>query len=991
MFTLEQLREVAAGSAFREDFSVVRESLAILRLRQEPVFDPAAFRRLSLFVDAVLAASPQWASDVRGQLCEQAGEIAELLAASMQLDEDHERLRLRAALLYELAGMPAMAAAVVGETDRPRFLVDFFKRRGGFGSLEEEIQVNGDGATNGSHWLRLAACQDALELAEFQHRQRDDVGTTAHALEEVARYLDLDLSLTEVRAFEAVVERRRERATRSQVPRVLMPALEQAGFPPELWETQVQAISSGLLEPKFDAWAFAAPTGTGKTFLARLLILDALHREPARKVLYVVPSRALIYQVATDLRPALEPVGAEVTEVTPQLVALDAEEDAELAGSAVLVLTPEKADLLLRIGASFLSQVGLVVVDEAHHVEAGTRGVLLELYLGRLRHLLGTRARYVFLSAVAPNLGEITSWIGNSAGGAVSDRRATRMKAGVYEVRKQGRTNEGWVKYADNTEVRVIATKAQRAVAAGLVQLAHAMGEAGVVLVVAQGPGRAETLATKIADGLPAGTRLSDEAASSAEILRLDRRLEREMYREVKLRQLLQQGVAYHHAGMPPRVRIALEDAIAAGHIRFVVATTTLAEGVNFPFSTVIIETLSIREPTFEPGQRQSTHIITPRVFWNIAGRAGRPGRDHEGQVILYRPSVGVDEGSEALSPYLKPDLRDIAPVRSALADGLRQIQDAVSRNEIGIEDMGEIVLPERLPKRVKGVVNLVRVGLAHASATNGEAIDGATYFDETLAAKMMPESDRSFGRRLLRQQQGVLQAFLRGPGAPDIQLVAELGLSIETLSELRQYFISLPDWQLAQNTHVLYGGRINERQLPYMLSPVLKRMAELEGRRLGAFYTDLVIHWCSGRPFSYIRAQPQYTTSKLEELIRVMYSRVQYMLPWGLYAADRFVEEETDARGIPYSNEIRSFAYLVDAGVPDLNALRLTTYGFERTDAARLATAYRRDTFGSELMDVVGWVRSRPREELQAIVEGPDHRKLDFDFDALLEQLGHS
>jgi hypothetical protein len=987
LFTLTQLLDVTGDEAFRADFSMVREALAVLRLRQEPLLDPEALDRLGSFVDAVLASAPSWDVPERSTLCEQAAEVAELLAATGLGGIEHERLRLRSALLYELAGMPAMAAAVVRETDRPRFLTSFFKRSAGFGSLAAELDLDGDLATNGSHLLRLAACQDALELAEFQHRDREDVGTTSDALEEVARRFALDMTLTEVRAFESVVERRRQRATRVQVPEPLMPTLEDAGFPPELWEAQVQAISSGLLDPAFDAWAFAAPTGTGKTFLARLLILDALRRQPTAKVLYVVPSRALIYQVATDMRPALEQIDAEVTEVTPQLVALDTDESEELARSSVLVLTPEKADLLLRIGATFLSQVSLVVVDEAHHVESGTRGALLELYLARLRRLLGTRARYVFLSAVAPNLEDITGWIGTTSGGSTSEQRATRMKTGVYEVRKSGRTNEGWVKYADGTSVRVIPEKAQRAVAAGLVQLAHAVSEAGVVLVVVPGPGRAETIAQKIADALPADAQLPEEVSASTEILRLDRRLEREMYREVKLRQLIRRGVAYHHAGMPPRVRIALEDAIGAGYLRFVVATTTLAEGVNFPFSTVVVETLSIRQPTFEVGQRQSSHIITPRVFWNIAGRAGRPGRDHEGQVILFRPKLGDDDA--ALSPYLKPELREIAPVRSALADGLQQIAEAVADGAITTADLGRTVLPEHLPKRVKGVVNLIRVGLAHASATDESPVDAAEYFDSTLAARMLPETDQRFARRLLNQQQRVLTQFLETPTSPDVRLVAELGLSIETLSELREYFLTLPDWQLEANTHVLYGGRINKRQLPYTLSPVLKRMSELEGNRLGAFYTDLVTEWCSGHPFSSIRRQPRYKESKLEELIRIMYSRVQYMLPWGLYAADRFVEEEAARRSIPYNNELRSFAYLVDAGVPDLSALRLTTYGFERTDAARLADAYRREHDAYELVDIVGWVRGCAREEIYAIVRGPDRRRLDFDLNDLLERIG--
>jgi replicative superfamily II helicase len=139
-------------------------------------------------------------------------------------------------------------------------------------------------------------------------------------------------------------------------------------FPPELWASQAHAIDAGMLDADYDAWSMAAPTGTGKTFLMRLLILQTLREHPGRKILYVVPSKALVHQVSVDLHRALDRVGVEVVSVTAQLTSLDAGEEDELAPAGVLVLTPEKADLLLRIGAKFLNEVALVIVDEAHHL-----------------------------------------------------------------------------------------------------------------------------------------------------------------------------------------------------------------------------------------------------------------------------------------------------------------------------------------------------------------------------------------------------------------------------------------------------------------------------------------------------------------------------------------------------------------------------------------------------------------------------------------------
>ncbi len=358
---------------------------------------------------------------------------------------------------------------------------------------------------------------------------------------------------------------------------------------------------------------------------------------------------------------------------------------------------------------------------------------------------------------------------------------------------------------------------------------------------------------------------------------RLDSRLEREMYAEVKMRELIRFGVGYHHAGLPPRVREAVEAAITEGLITVVIATTTLADGVNFPFSTVIVQSLAAKDPTFETGRPMSWRVFTPRKFWNIAGRAGRPGSDHEGQVILYEPSLMLEHAG-SIDPYLQPGIREIPPVTSALAAGLSDLRAQVQTGEVSLADLRKAELPEKLPKRTRGVVNLLRVGLAHARATGSQA-PGDSYFDATFASRTMS-----------------------GPG------------------------------------------------------------------------------------FSQIK--PTTREPRLEDLIGLMYSQIQYILPWGLYATDRFVAEESTSRGIDYDKQVTQLAYLVDAGVPDMGALRLTSAGFERTDAARLSTEYLRSAARTST-DIIGWLRAQSRERIAGLIRGHDRRRLDYDFDRVLRDLG--
>src|SRR5262249_37593689 len=151
--------------------------------------------------------------------------------------------------------------------------------------------------------------------------------------------------------------------------------------------------------------------------------------------------------------------------------------------------------------------------------------------------------------------------------------------------------------YTDGTILTAISDNLESTDRLQLIQLAHTVGAAGPVLIVVNGKKTCERLAAMMAErvhklGSPVPLKDVDEELMG----RLDSRLGREMYNDVPMRKILQWRVAYHHAGLPPRVRASLEDAIRKNQIGFVFATTTLAEGVNFPFATVIVQSVATRE-----------------------------------------------------------------------------------------------------------------------------------------------------------------------------------------------------------------------------------------------------------------------------------------------------------------------------------------------------------------------------------------------------------
>jgi len=102
----------------------------------------------------------------------------------------------------------------------------------------------------------------------------------------------------------------------------------------------------------------------------------------------------------------------------------------------------------------------------------------------------------------------------------------------------------------------------------------------------------------------------------------------------------LRRGIAAHHAGMLPAFKEVVEELFAAGLVRAVFATETLALGINMPARTVVIEKLD--------KWNGETHAnLTAGEYTQLTGRAGRRGIDVEGHaVVLWQP--GMDPGTVA-------------------------------------------------------------------------------------------------------------------------------------------------------------------------------------------------------------------------------------------------------------------------------------------------------------------------------------------------------
>ena len=390
----------------------------------------------------------------------------------------------------------------------------------------------------------------------------------------------------------------------------------------ELYPPQAETVAAGICE---GANVMAAiPTASGKTLIAQLAMLTA--DGPG---LYIVPLRAL----ATEKHATF----SELPGVDVGIATGDYDSPAaELAEHDIVVATSEKVDSAIRNGASWVDDIGCVVVDEVHLLGQTDRGPTLEVTLAHLRRLT-PGVQLVALSATVANAAEIADWLGAEL--VESEWRPVDLRTGVADSET--------VEYADGTAEAVGIDAADlpqgmdldTETTARLVD--DALADGGQSLAFVRSRREAESLADRLCgDDAERGegeTAVAEREQVADEIETLDGTVTGQ-----RLADCVRCGVAFHHAGLRSGHRALVESAFRNRTIDAICATPTLAAGVNVPARRVVI-----RDQQRYTGS--GTEWLPVLEIHQMCGRAGRPHLDPYGEAIL----VGTDDPEGLAERYL--------------------------------------------------------------------------------------------------------------------------------------------------------------------------------------------------------------------------------------------------------------------------------------------------------------------------------------------------
>ena len=414
-------------------------------------------------------------------------------------------------------------------------------------------------------------------------------------------------------------------------------------FPP-----QAEALPNSL---KGRNLMLAVPTASGKSLVAHITLANRLIGDlSGQRGIYIVPLKALASEKYEELKQVCSSVGLKVG-----LAIGDRSSETSLVkNSDVLVCTSEKLDSMLRSKPSLLDDIGIVVADEFHLLQDPSRGPTLEILLSRIRHS-SPRVQILALSATVGNAQELSEWL--DADLVTSNWRPIALYSGTL-------TGLDMKYHSVESPATDFILPEPKRLEGGVEKSLHSVmddtiGMGKQMLVFVSSRSSAQKEARELSSHLK--TRLENGDIGLAEsVVESWTSMSQELWRgedgsaTVKaLSNSVRGGVGFHHAGLTSSQRRVIENGFRNGNLQCIVATPTLAQGVNLPASRVVVR--DTRRWSTIASRSMPLPVMEVR---QMMGRAGRPGFDDFGESFLV--SKNIQDEANLVELYLRGESEQV-------------------------------------------------------------------------------------------------------------------------------------------------------------------------------------------------------------------------------------------------------------------------------------------------------------------------------------------
>lgn len=734
-------------------------------------------------------------------------------------------------------------------------------------------------------------------------------------------------------------------------------------------------LEHGLLDQAKTAIVVDMPTSGGKTLLAQFRILQALNqfRPENGWVAYVAPTRALSAQITRRLRKDFEPIGLRVEQLTAA-VEVDAFEEKLLADQRqlfdILVATPEKLSLVIR-NKKVKRPLALVVMDEAHNLETEGRGLRIEFLLATIKRDC-PQANFLLLMPYVEGSESVARWLAQdiNAGHAISlgttpwkpnerilglyravtddsERGAWRLDFETLAATEKAMSLHGTHRVGGVKPINVPKSQVLR----GAEQKGLGLQTAAISVVMS-----ARGTSIAVANNIPTVWRMAKEATRSlpelgtvpAEIRLVQDFLRTEISADFRLVEMLEKGVGVHHAGLSDDVRALMEWLAEAGNLRVLCATSTIAQGINFPVFSVFLQS------RFVPQGARSVEI-SPREFWNLAGRAGRLDHDSVGVVGL---SEGIDR--DALIDFVGRSTgalvsRLVAQLDELAAQGaLAKLSDFLWQDQ-WVDFRCYIAHLWAEKKNLDAVLadseQLLRQTYGYTSMRNDPS--------QREKAEALLNAARSYARKIANMPDGIAE------------LADSTGFSPEGVRQamggLRNLETKLTPMDWAPESLFGDGGKIADLFGVMLKVPQLKHgLMEIGGRGFDRTrISDITSDWVNGKGIDAIAKEyfsrngdDEAGTAALTDACRAIYRTIANSGTWGISALSRVSGIDFESLSEAEKRKINALPAMIYHGVRTEDAVLMRMNSAPRSVAEALGDLYRELTDGDEGRYSVGEAR---------------------------------
>lgn len=651
----------------------------------------------------------------------------------------------------------------------------------------------------------------------------------------------------------------------------------------------------------------SAPTSAGKSFILLRRVVESVTERPWCTVIYVAPTRALVHEVELELRRQCygRQVRANISTIPLNRSVRD--------GMAnVLVFTQERLHLLLSRLERKL-KIDVLIVDEAQKISDGQRGVLLQHAIERV--VEGSPA--VDVTFVTPQAANPEVLIADAPSGVpaivVPSEDVTVNQNLIWVSQVPGDTTSWFVQSCIADRFRDLGILQLRdrptTVPKRMSLIAFEMGGSSVGnLIYANRPSDAENIALQLVELVKAdGERQPAVTLIDAELIDLAELAKKTVHSRFNLAQYVPYGVAYHYGNMPFLLRSEIERLFKSGKIKFLVCTSTLIEGVNLACRSVFL-----RGPT------RGREPMSDADFWNLAGRAGRWGRDRAGNIICIDPrNIQVWHGKTA------PQVKVKQEISKATEKVLAEPNEIITFIETGTPRDVAGAKPS-LEHTTAYLMSLHLTGRGGAAATRW-----ARRFDPDTIARIDSATAAALDAFPVRAD-----VVARNPGISPLAMAKLLQLFRERSGDLRDLIPTTPEDETALDNYIGVFTRIGQ---------TLTSLFSNRGRTFAL--TLLILHWMRGWPLprlidGQLKYQETHNISRnVPATIRKVMEEVETV---ARFAAPKYLgcyvdvlrqhlEEKQQAELI---GKMEDFQILLEYGVSSITEMSLLALGLSRTSA---------------------------------------------------------